>query len=163
MNKNTIEIFDDAAKIYQDKYMDVGIYNDALYEFCENIKSDNANVLDIACGPGNICKYILTERPGFNVLGIDMSANMIKLARVNNPTAQFKIMDCRDILAIEQKFDGVICGFCLPYLSKIDALKLVKDIAQLLNPNGLFYLSTMEDDYDKSGFQGAQAQDKMFV
>lgn len=53
-----------------------------------------------------------------------------------------------------------MCGFCLPYLSKEDSLKLISDVAGLLNANGVFYISTMEDDYSKSGFKRSNSGDK---
>jgi 23S rRNA G2069 N7-methylase RlmK/C1962 C5-methylase RlmI len=53
-----------------------------------------------------------------------------------------------------------MCGFCLPYLSKEEAVKLIRDAAAILNPDGVFYISTMEDDYSKSDFKH-QVQAKM--
>ena len=78
---------------------------------------------------------------------------MVKLARLNNSAAEFKVMDCRSISVIEEKFDGIMCGFCLPYLSKPEAIKLIADASQLLKKDGVIYLSTIEGDYLKSGLQ----------
>ena len=62
-------------------------------------------------------------------------------------------MDCRQIGAMGERYDAVICGFCLPYLSKEEALQLISDVAGILNENGVFYISTMEDDYEKSDWK----------
>lgn len=35
-----------------------------------------------------------------------------------------------------------MCGFCLPYLSKEETEKLINDVSRLLNPEGVFYIST---------------------
>ena len=78
---------------------------------------------------------------------------MIELAQASNPAADFKVMDCRDIPQLNKKYDGLMCGFGLPYLSKEESLQLIRDAAELLHPSGIFYLSTMEDDYQKSGFK----------
>jgi len=78
---------------------------------------------------------------------------MNRLAKINNPKADFLLMDCRDIEMLGRKFDAIMCGFCMPYLSKEECRKLIADTSKLLNPNGLLYFSTMEDDYDKSGFE----------
>ncbi len=151
--KIAIEIFDNCAIDYQNKFMDKDLYNDSFDLFCKSIKKKNADILEIACGPGNITKYLLKNRPDFKIFGIDLSVEMIELAKINNPTAEFQIMDCRHIGKINQKYDGVMCGFCLPYLTKEESIKLIKDVSGLLKPNGIFYLSTMEDDYKKSGFK----------
>lgn len=142
-------IFDKNAALYQEKYMDISHYYDLLDVFCERLKP-GASVLDIACGPGNITHYLLEKRPDLKAWGIDLSANMLDLARMNNPSARFSLMDARAIDSIEKKFDGIICGFCLPYLNRSETQKLIQDVAGLLQPGGVFYLSTMEDDYEKS-------------
>ncbi|TCV19528.1 hypothetical protein EDC17_100450 [Sphingobacterium alimentarium] len=42
---------------------------------------------------------------------------MIELAKKNNPTAHFDVMDSRHIGELTDSYDAIICGFCLPYLS----------------------------------------------
>ncbi|MBC7774229.1 MAG: class I SAM-dependent methyltransferase [Phycisphaerae bacterium] len=161
--KTAQEIFNQYANDYQNKYMDVSLYHDSFDLFCNNITKEKADILEIACGPGNITRYLLNKRPGFKILGIDLALNMIELARINNPTAEFQLMDCRDIAILDKKYDGIMCGFCLPYLSKEESLKLIKDSAMLLKPNGVLYLSTMEDDYDKSGIQTNSGGDQVYM
>lgn len=152
--QRVLTIFDTHAQVYQDKYMDVSLYADTLDLFCEHIVPEHASVLDIACGPGNIARYLLDRRPDVRLLGIDLAPNMIELARSNNPGADFQVMDCREINRLDARFDAVICGFGLPYLSKEEALALIRDVANLLPEGGAFCFSTMEDDYSRSGWKG---------
>lgn len=151
--KETIETYNVSAKAYQDKFMEMDLYNDTYDTFCHLINRSNANILEIATGPGNVVKYILCKRPDFKVFGIDLSPNMVELAKQNNPQADFAVMDCRDIHAIDVKFDGILCAFCLPYLSKEESKKLISDASLLLEPDGVLYISTMEGDYHKSGYE----------
>nr|WP_068892821.1 class I SAM-dependent methyltransferase [Pedobacter panaciterrae] len=157
------DAFNKSAKIYQDKFMDVSLFADTFNLFCNNMPVDNANILDIACGPGNITKYLLDRKPDYEILGIDLSTKMIELARANNPTAKFQLMDCRDIGRIEKRFDGITCGFCLPYLTREEAIELIANASKLLNQSGVFYLSTMEDDYTESRFQISSTGDQVYV
>ena len=145
--------------------MDMNLYNDSYDKFCNLVVGKNAQVFEIACGPGNITRYLLSRRPDFKILGIDLSPGMVELAKVNIPTADFLLMDCRDISSINKKFDAIMCGFCLPYLSREESAKLIADASELLNPSGIIYLSTMEGDYDKSGFEkpSFSNQSKIFV
>ena len=76
-------------------------------------------------------------------MGIDSSENMISIARQNIPDARFINLDCTQLQNINGRFDLVISAFLLPYLEKKDVLNLFRDIALLLNKNGLFYLSTI--------------------
>jgi len=163
--RTAVEIFDQCAKAYQDKYMDLDLYHDSFDLFCASVDRKDAEVLDIACGPGNITRYLLKKRSDFRILGVDLSSNMIGLAKTNNPAAEFQIMDCREIEKVSKTFDAVICGFGLPYLSKEEALKLIKDVSGLLRPNGIFYVSTMEGDYEKSGYKASSSggPQKLFI
>ena len=162
-NEFAASIFNKLAKEYQDKFMYVGLYGDTFDFFCDQIYVPNAQILEIACGPGNITQYLLKKRPDFDLLGIDLAPNMIALAQTNNPQAQFKLMDCRKISSIDQRFDGVMCGFCLPYLNKEETAQLITDVSKLLKPNGLLYLSTMEDDYSTSGPRNASSGDEVYM
>lgn len=161
--KIAVDIFNARAGDYQEKFMDVSLYHDMLTLFCEAVEKEDARVLDLACGPGNITQYITQLRPGYSILGIDLSPNMISLAKANNPKVQFKIMDCRDIYKLGQKYDAVIAGFCMPYLAKEDMQKLIRDAYSLLEPMGVIYISTMEDDYTKSGLRASSKGEMMFI
>jgi len=147
------EVFDSCAKQYEEKFLDDDRYNSIYYLFCDLVKKKNPKVLEIGCGPGNTIRSVLKIRPDFEVLGIDLSPKMIELAKKNNPASNFKRLDAREINTLDEKFDVVICSFCLPYLNKQEALSLISDIADIMQPGGLLYISTMEDDYNNSGLR----------
>ena len=160
--QETFETWNKVATLYQDKFMDLDLYNDTYDFICKAIDTTGAKILEIGCGPGNITKYLLSKRQDFDIFGIDIAPNMIRLARINNPNASFAIMDIREIDEIKNKYDGVICGFCLPYLSKTDSEKLIFDIKNLLNDDGLIYLSFVEGDPAKSDFQVSKSGDRSY-
>ncbi|MCL9804395.1 class I SAM-dependent methyltransferase [Flavobacterium amniphilum] len=161
--KKAVEAFNKNANQYQDRFMAFDLYNDTFDLFWGSIKKQNAEVLELACGPGNITKYLLQKRPDFQVLGTDLAPNMIELAQKNNPSADFQLLDCRDFVKLGRTFDGIMCGFGLPYISKEDAVQLITDSAACLNPGGVLYLSTMEDDYSKSGLKKGSNGDEVFM
>ena len=72
-------------------------------------------------------------------------------------------MDARDLSLIKRKFDAIICGFCLPYLSQHEVEKLIYQSSQLLKPNGIFYLSTIEGDPDKSGVKKTSTGEEIYM
>lgn len=163
-NENTIQTWDKLAQKYQEKFMDVELYNDSYDLFCKTIGNDSACILEIGCGPGNITKYLLTKQPNYKILATDVAPSMIALGKINNPTAEFKVWDARNICQIDQKFDAVMCGFCMPYLSKEESIQMIKDSWGLLNKDGILYFSTIENDYDKSELQtSSDGQHTMFV
>ena len=145
-------IFNKYAKEYLQKYHNVDLYLESLNVFLGDLKQ-NANVLELACGPGNLTKKMLSLRPDLNILGLDVAGKMIDLAKINNPSASFLRMDCRFMSNIKRKFDAVIAGFLLPYLNPDEVRQLFNDVNGLLKEDGLFYLSFMENGGEAKGFQ----------
>jgi 2-polyprenyl-3-methyl-5-hydroxy-6-metoxy-1,4-benzoquinol methylase len=160
--KETFETWNKVASLYQDKFMYLDLYNETYDFICNSIAKQNAKLLEIGCGPGNIVKYLLSVRQDFEIFGIDIAPNMIELAKKNNPNASFTVMDCRQIDEIQTKYDGIVCGFCLPYLSQNESQKLIIDCYNLLNEDGLIYLSFVKGDPSKSDFQIGSSGDRIF-
>lgn len=160
--QETFQTWNKIAQTYQDRFMNLDLYNDTYNIFLDLIIKTNSSVLEIGCGPGNITKYLLTKNSNLKIKGIDISENMVELARKNNPLAEFEIMDSREIHCLNVKFDAVVCGFCIPYLSKSDCIKLITDCNNLLNSSGILYLSFVAGDYENSGFISGSSGDRTY-
>lgn len=153
IDKETLATWNKVAQIYQEKFMKMDLY-DVTYDYFSTIISDeNASVLDIGCGPGNITKYLLSKNPNYKITGIDYAPNMIELAKKNNPKANFRVLDTRNISCLNDKFDGIICGFCIPYLTISETQNLISDSYNLLNENGILYISFVEGNPKDSEFK----------
>lgn len=152
-DKETFDTWNTIASLYQDKFMNIDLYNETYNFISTSISKPNAKLLDVGCGPGNITKYLLSKRPDFDIFGIDIALNMIELAKANNPTAQFAVMDTRHINTLNATYDGIIAGFCLPYLSTTESITFIHNAYHLLNANGLLYISFVEGKPDSSGFK----------
>ena len=161
---NYIETFESwikVASLYESIFMDINLYNHSYDLFCEKLPLDPV-ILEIGCGPGNITKYLINKRNDIDLLGIDIASNMIDLAQKNVPSAKFEVMDSRDINALDKMFDGIVCGFCIPYLSYDDCYQLIINTSELLNQGGLFYLSFVEGEKTQSGYITGSTGDRMF-
>lgn len=161
-NAQVVQLFGKNASLYEQKFMDVQLYHDALNVFCGSITREQPSILELACGPGNITQYLLQQRPDFSILGTDLSPAMLELARKNNPGATFALLNCNDMTTLSDQYDGIVAGFLLPYLSREATDKLVQDAASMLQPGGVLYLSTMEDDYTKSGWRTSSTGDQYY-
>ncbi len=155
--KETFDTWNKIALAYQDKFMDLDLYNHTYDLFCNSISKPDAKLLEIGCGPGNISKYLLAQKPDFDLFGIDIAPNMVKLAKKNNPQANFAVMDSRHIHQLQNTYDGIIAGFCLPYLSPAESCQLITSAYTLLHSNGMLYLSFVEGDAKQSGFKEGKA------
>lgn len=161
-NKETFKTWNKVAKMYEDKFMYMDIYNES-YDFFHNaLNKNDASILEIGCGPGNITKYLLNKQPALHVLGIDVAPNMITRAQKNNPTATFKVMDARNIASLHENFDGIIAGFVLPYISKQELKEFLADCINLLNHKGIAYFSFVEGDATESGYKTGSSGDRVY-
>ena len=54
---------------------------------------------------------------------------------------------------------GLSLVLFLPYLDKEESIQLIHDAFNILEPKGALYLSTMEDDYEKSGMKSSTSKE----
>jgi len=162
--ENNFITWNNLATEYEQQFMDLSLYDDTYDLFCGLIKKKSPAIFEIGCGPGNITRYLLTKRPDFRLHAIDIAPNMVRLAQLHNPTATVSIMDCRDLHSFITPFEGIVIGFCIPYLSIADCSRLVAECARLLPADGILYLSTPESDAEGSEFQASSdGKTKMYV
>jgi len=160
---NSASVFHKLADRYRDKYMRLSLYDDSYQSFCALLKPGRACVLDAACGPGNVSRYLMAQRPDLDLLGIDLAPRMVELAREAVPLAHFVVHDCRHLAQLRLRFDGIICAFGLPYLSGEEATAFIRAAGEALDPGGVLYLSTMLGKREDSGFERCSSEDEVFV
>lgn len=139
--QQTIATFDEAAEKYLQHFMDYPAYQPSYDAFLSALLPQQKHILELGCGPGQVSHYLLSANTGLDILGLDLAPNMIRLARELNPTAAYQVMDVRHVNRLEQQFDAVFAGFCLPYLMPTEVTQLLVDLNSLMNPEGLLYLS----------------------
>lgn len=161
--RTTHQTWDKVAAAYEAGFMDVSAYADSYDAFCALLPRPGARIFEIGCGPGNISRYLLAQRPDFRLEGIDVAPSMVALAQANNPTARFRVMDARAIGTLPGPYEGIMCGFCVPYLAQEDVAQLIGDCAALLPGGGVLYLSALEGDYATSGYEAGSTGDQAFV
>lgn len=161
--QQTAQTWNGLAKIYEEKFMYLDLYNESYELFCKAVGKEDASILEVGSGPGNICHYMLQQQPGWKWLGTDVAPAMVELANKNNPTAVFETRDVRSIGTINRSFNGIVSGFCLPFMSREDAAQFFKDCYQLLEPGGILYLSFMRGPYEDSLYKtGSTGQQTFF-
>jgi len=112
------------------KYLD--ILNDLKnrYNFIPN------SILDISCGTGDLVNELSKE---YEVVGSDISAEMINVAKKKYPHLIFYVSDMVD-LSLENKFDLILSPFdSVNYIIRQNNLeRAFKNIYYLLNEDGYF-------------------------
>lgn len=160
--RETFQTWNKVAQLYQDKFMNLPLYNESFDRLCEAFTKENPSILELGCGPGNITKYLISKRPDCSIDAIDVAPEMIRLARQNVPKANFQVMDVREINRFEKKYDAIVCGFCIPYLSADAWSKCLSDCDKLLLAGGLFYVSFVPGNPNESGYQKSSSGDQTY-
>lgn len=105
-----------------------------------------ANVLDLACGKGRHSSYLANL--GYNVKGVDLSANSIAIAKQNeSENLHFDVKDMREPFT-EDEYDLVANLFTsFGYFDDLnDNLKVLNSIETMMNEDGYFVIDFMNVD-----------------
>ena len=94
---------------------------------------DGARLLDIGCGTGH--QMAALRARGFEVTGVDGSAEMLAHARANNPEAELYEADVARLPLPDESFDIVLCVEVLRYLESPELA--VAEMARVLRPGGV--------------------------
>lgn len=96
-------------------------------------------VLDLGCGAGEMSRYFI-KNGAKKVVTIDISENMISVAKSQDSTnIDYRILPLEKIDQINEKFDLIFSSLAFHYIQ--DFNKLMKDIYNLLNTNGILLFS----------------------
>ena len=93
----------------------------------------NAQVLDVACGTGDLSKAIF-EKLGVRVTGVDFCRPMLELAARKTPRLPFVEGDALQLPFADRSFDAVTIGFGLRNLSSIE--RGLAELRRVLKPKG---------------------------
>jgi SAM-dependent methyltransferase len=105
--------------------------------------------LDAACGTGRHARHLVDR--GHEVLGVDLSAYMLRRAAENVPDARFVEGDLRDLPAEDGRFDLAVCALALAHLP--DVAEGIAELARILRPGGRLVLSVLHPLQAHLGWQ----------
>jgi len=140
--KTTIAAYDKNCGSYADKFMQYNPYVTHVVEFANMLENDFA-ILDIGCGPGNVAKQLYAEKE-LTITGIDLSAEMLELAKRNVPQGNFQLQDSRKANFPPESFDAVILSFSIVHLEDAEAKAVLANASNWVRSGGYVYLSFME-------------------
>jgi SAM-dependent methyltransferase len=159
----SVATFSKLAERYAEKYFHLDLYDRYLERFVKRIESQNASVLDVACGPGNVAGYLAKVRPDLKLVGVDLAEGMIKQARLRVPSAEFLVKDCRHVDELEQVFDAAAFAFGLSYLTNDDANRFFHSLNAVLADSATLYLSTITGAARWSGFETSGSGERVYI
>ncbi len=99
-----------------------------------------ARCLDFGCGAGRSTRFL--KRLGFEVVGVDISASMIDLARAADPDGRYELVGSSDLADVARgPLDLVLSAFAFDNIpGEHERVELLRGIQRQLAPTGRFVL-----------------------
>ncbi|MFE3175815.1 class I SAM-dependent DNA methyltransferase [Amycolatopsis sp. NPDC059090] len=142
----TAELFDAIGARYEEAFGRRPVVDAAVRELIEVLPS-SARVLDIGSGTGRPAAAELAAA-GHRVTGIDVSAEMVRIAREQVPSAEFVQADVREWESSPGTWDAVCAFFSFVQLSRAETEQVLGRIAGWLAPGGRLALVTVPADIE---------------
>jgi ubiquinone/menaquinone biosynthesis C-methylase UbiE len=110
----------------------------------------SGEVLDVGCGPGRLAIHLAWQAPSLTVTGIDISPEMIELARRRaeasglSDRVHFQVADAAALPFPDHQFDRVVSTLSLHHWT--EPVRGLAEIRRVLKPTGRAYI------YDVAGW-----------
>lgn len=117
--------------------VDYKVRSNYISDFFSEYGNGGKKVLDLACGTGTITKHLNTI--GYDVIGIDLSEEMLTEAKLKCPESIFIKADMADF-TLPEKSDFCLCSLdAINHLTEFEQVcNCFKCVGNALNPGGLF-------------------------
>lgn len=109
-----------------------------LDRFAESL-SGQGLVADLGCGPGHIAKY-LHER-GVDVVGVDLSPEMVRSATELVPGVEFKKGDMRKLDFPDADLAGTVAFYSIVHFEPTELDQIFRECRRVLADDGLMLLA----------------------
>ena len=113
------------------------LYKSEKYFFLRCLKN-SSSFLDVGCAAGNFTKIIETRKKRFTYLGLDISNNLINLAKKKYPKYNFKVVRENGFGKLKKKFNLAFAFGTLHHSQHY--LKIIIDMLKCSNKYVLFDL-----------------------
>ena len=96
------------------------------------VKGLHGHVLDVACGTGDMAVELL--RHGCSVTGVDLSEEMMAIAKQKAPQAEYRLADVERLPFGNASFDAVTCAFGVRNFVHLE--QGISEMLRVLKPGG---------------------------
>ncbi|HIH31555.1 TPA: class I SAM-dependent methyltransferase [Candidatus Woesearchaeota archaeon] len=102
------------------------------------IINQGMKILEIGCGAGSICAYLNSR--GFNIIGTDVSKELLDYAKRNHKGCKFFKMSGDKLRFKDEYFDAVLSFDVLEHIPNVK--KHLLEVKRVLRPNGHYLFQT---------------------
>lgn len=149
--RTAADLYDALGIGYETAYANLFDQHTAL-AWLQTQLSPASRVLDIGCGTGKPVTTTLTGL-GHAVTGLDVSSEMVRLARLAAPSATIEQTDVRFYEAEAGSYDAVCAFFALFHMPRSAIRATIEKVHRWLKPGGVFVLATVPGDWEDATHQ----------
>lgn len=133
--------YDAVAATYDEQFADEldhkPLERGLLDAFCE--MAPPGAIADIGCGPGHITGFLAERRD--DVLGVDLSPEMVALARRRHPRLRFEVASMLGLPFADGVWAGVVAMYSIIHFDADERVRALAEFARTLRPDGLLLMS----------------------
>ena len=105
------------------------------------IPNKQGNILDVGCGLGATTKYLNKYYSPQNVIGINISPQQLKQAKIYASNCQFILMDAVQMAFEDNTFENIICVEAAFYFDTRE--NFLREARRILKPEGKLIMADM--------------------
>ncbi len=140
------DLFDAVGQGYEDAFGRPPAVDEAVRLLLDRLPA-GARVLDIGSGTGRPVAEDLVAA-GHEVVGVDVSATMVDIARRQVPRARFVHADIREWESEDASWDAVCAFFPFLQMTRDEVVAVLAKVARWLKPGGVLALVTVPMDVE---------------
>ncbi|WP_230592992.1 class I SAM-dependent DNA methyltransferase [Rhodococcoides fascians] len=133
--------YDTVAESYADLVRDEldgrHLEHGLLATFADRVSS--GDVLEVGCGTGRITEHL--HCLGVDVAGMDLSPNMIEVARREHPHLRFEVGSMEELEAGDSTLAGIVAWYAIIHTPPHQLSTIFAELHRVLVPEGLLLLA----------------------
>lgn len=121
-----------------------------ILEMLRSYNIRNIQVLEIGPGAGQILQFF--DEYGCRTTGVEISFEMAEIAKRKSPQSLIICQDINSVKFLKKQFHIIYMGAVLHLFPEKDASKLLHNIYDWLDNNGILYVNTTIHDISDEGY-----------
>jgi len=158
--KESVKVYNKIAFDYANQFDKDTTDNKYIDVFLSYLNKES-RILELGCGTGRLTRYIYDK--GYNIKGLDLSKEMLNIAKKNHNKIKFVCKDIRKIDYKTDSFDALAIFYALFHLNKSEVLKLFPRINKILKKQGILGLILQEGSGEKIINTPLSSNEKLYL
>ncbi len=140
---NVLDCYNKTAQHYAAKFMDELQHKHLDRILLQAFAAENrttGKMIDLGCGPGQTTRY-LQEHGVNDLLGTDLSPEMVKVAQQAHPSLHFEVADMLALPYADGSFGAAVAFYAIVHFDEAGVKTAFEEIKRILKPDGQFLFS----------------------